>query len=506
MVLEPEQSLRPKPSPEAKPLPQHLLKTEVSVTNRKDGVPEVGDPFHDPIAGQKWQEFHNATTAEIRNPISPKVDMYKSERVWHFIGKGSTDAKPQYTHDVRIKTHNPRSHFLDSVRPVAVPLVPRTTLPATYSPMSKFPVMAKQPSRPEKPYVYKPRVPMANMTQSQQLAAIYAANGLHWSQGLPGLAPRPPTGSPSNSNYAYANSRAMSNGAGHPTQNYRNPNSTPLSYTNQAHAAAQELLKKAIPPINTNHTSPSNILPQKFDNSPRHQDFYAQAESRYSSQVPKVYSQRYQALTQATQPAHENLLAHIAAPAMTPYHTQNLNSYAMQAHAQQYAYHDPALAGIKNGGLVELPQSPGLKKLPFTPPSQRPELRAAVNEILSLKTANGSTNNVGKTEPANLDPALASVGASKTAASASTIRPPLMHQTTEQFSSQLKSATPPTATNGAAGVMGYEKFEDLIRRLGGVGAQMQNLKSSNGNGAGEPSIDRSPERPGYSPISNAGGD
>jgi hypothetical protein len=163
--LDPADSERPKPSANAKPLPEHLKESDSSlaITNRTDGVPEMGDPFHDPNSTQKWAEFNTAPEATQR---VAKVDLDKPERLWYYLGKTSTEARPQYTHDLAKPLHNPKSNFLDTVKPapIPIPLMHRQTYATGYSlkpaPMPHAPqTPVQQHIRPnEKPYQYKPKV------------------------------------------------------------------------------------------------------------------------------------------------------------------------------------------------------------------------------------------------------------------------------------------------------------------------------------------------------------
>lgn len=164
LALDPTDSERPKPSANAKPLPDHLKESDASlaITNRTDGVPQKDDPFLDPNAVQKWAEFH--TAPEVIQKVA-KVDIAKPERLWYYLGKTSTEARPQYTeHPANIK-HNPKSNFLDTVRPVPLPIPPvaRHSYSASYpiqpAPSSSSPRTPTQAQiRPgERILQYKPK-------------------------------------------------------------------------------------------------------------------------------------------------------------------------------------------------------------------------------------------------------------------------------------------------------------------------------------------------------------
>ncbi|KAF2754489.1 hypothetical protein EJ05DRAFT_143234 [Pseudovirgaria hyperparasitica] len=118
LALDPADSLRPKPSSNAKPLPDHLTNknAELSEKSRPEGVPEKGDPFMDPNCEHKWDEFNRCEEWE-RNKFQAKVDFSKPEQIWHYLPKKSTEARPQYTEDPAKPRYNIRSNFLDTVKP-----------------------------------------------------------------------------------------------------------------------------------------------------------------------------------------------------------------------------------------------------------------------------------------------------------------------------------------------------------------------------------------------------
>ncbi|KAF2640911.1 hypothetical protein P280DRAFT_543846 [Massarina eburnea CBS 473.64] len=160
LKLDPAESQRPKPSANAKPLPEHLKENDASLdmSNRTDGVPDVGDSFHDPNSEQKWAEFH--TAPEVTRKVA-KVDLGKQNQLWYYLGKTSTEARPQYTEDPQKPVHNPKSNFLDTVRPPA-PIIPTfqhrpfsTGYPIKPAPVSIPPRTPVQQT--DRPYIYKPK-------------------------------------------------------------------------------------------------------------------------------------------------------------------------------------------------------------------------------------------------------------------------------------------------------------------------------------------------------------
>lgn len=122
----------------------------------------MGDPFHDPHSEQKWAEWH--TAPQVTQRIA-KVDFSKENRLWYYLGKPSTEARPQYTEDPAKPRNNPKSNFLDTVKPPAppVPAFAQRSYPASY-PIKPAPIAMpprtpyQQQSQPaSKPYTYKPK-------------------------------------------------------------------------------------------------------------------------------------------------------------------------------------------------------------------------------------------------------------------------------------------------------------------------------------------------------------
>jgi hypothetical protein len=163
LKLDPEESQRPKPSANAKPLPEHLKENDASLdmSNRTDGVPEVGDPFLDPNSEHKWAEFNTAPT--VTGKVA-RIDLSKDNRLWYYLGKTSTEARPQYTDNLTNPQHNPKSNFLDTVRPPAPAIsnFQHRSYPAAYpikpAPLSLPPRTPVQESM--RPYTYKPKESM----------------------------------------------------------------------------------------------------------------------------------------------------------------------------------------------------------------------------------------------------------------------------------------------------------------------------------------------------------
>ncbi|EFX06326.1 jumonji family transcription factor [Grosmannia clavigera kw1407] len=134
----------PKASPHALPLPSSRKEKE-EIGAKKRPVPVPDDVFVD---GFRWKEFHACEAFACRNPDQVRVDLFRPDRLWHYIGRPSTDTKPQYTEDPAHPTHNLKSNFLDSV--------------------PKPPVLSMQP--PRRPSL--PPAPMSLMSQTAQTAGL----------------------------------------------------------------------------------------------------------------------------------------------------------------------------------------------------------------------------------------------------------------------------------------------------------------------------------------------
>lgn len=292
LVLDPDQSERIKPSPDAKPMPEHLLNNQdVNASNKKEGIPEIDDFFTDPGSEYKWAEFHTCAVSEARNPFQKKIDFDKLEQLWFYLGKTSTEARAQYTHDPKKPVHNPKSVFLHSIRSSPQPIVAaqRPSYSASYSKV----VNAAQLQNPygykstgqqqqnqsqqrlEKPYQYKPKVEAQPNNHSPHLPYGYQFNNQQPIQ------PRPPAPSVNYPQFPLAGSTAQSHGQ----------QQTPKAQTKS-----------------TNHHSPLNYQTPLgarqsstglYDNSPPFQNYYQAAERKYSAQKPMEH--RYEFLASPIQ-------------------------------------------------------------------------------------------------------------------------------------------------------------------------------------------------------------
>ncbi|KAI1129881.1 hypothetical protein F5Y10DRAFT_237475 [Nemania abortiva] len=144
----------PHASRNAVPMPtSRKAKELINATRRRiEELPRPEEPFVE--GGFVWAEFnhHDLET----NKVQAKVDLSKENQIWYYLGRNSTDARPQYTEDPRKKQHNCKSNFLDSIpRPALPPPPPRKPYGSTFSIHTPVPV-----PKAEKPYQYKPRDPV----------------------------------------------------------------------------------------------------------------------------------------------------------------------------------------------------------------------------------------------------------------------------------------------------------------------------------------------------------
>ncbi|KAK2591092.1 hypothetical protein QQS21_011226 [Conoideocrella luteorostrata] len=157
----------PKASPKALPMPvSRKAKDELKAKRLRDDKPKKDDVFAE---GYTWAEYESQ---EVQNKDQVKVDLAKSDQMWFYLGKASTEARAQYTEDPAEQRHNPKSNYLDSIpKPPKPAPVPRLAyhhqsyidkavaysynLAANHTAAN----VAKKPVSFEKPYVYKPKKP-----------------------------------------------------------------------------------------------------------------------------------------------------------------------------------------------------------------------------------------------------------------------------------------------------------------------------------------------------------
>ncbi|KAI0830917.1 hypothetical protein F5Y06DRAFT_281847 [Hypoxylon sp. FL0890] len=141
-------------SSNAIPMPtSRKAKDQINATKRvTEELPRPDAPF---VEGFTWAEFNACDS--INNPQA-KVDLSKDNQIWYYLGRTSTEARAQYTDDPEKPKHNPKSSFLDTVPRPAPPAVhPRKS----YGSMFSVQTPSTTGIKPEKPYQYKPRDPVA---------------------------------------------------------------------------------------------------------------------------------------------------------------------------------------------------------------------------------------------------------------------------------------------------------------------------------------------------------
>ncbi|KAI1506689.1 hypothetical protein F5X99DRAFT_365161 [Biscogniauxia marginata] len=143
-----------KASPNAIPMPtSRKAKEQINATKRPtEELPRADAPFVD---GFTWAEFNHH---DCTNKAQAKVDLSKENQIWYYLGRNSTEARPQYTEDPKKPKHNPKSNFLDTVPRPAPPAHahPRKSYGSAFSLNTPTSGALKL----EKPYQYKPRDPI----------------------------------------------------------------------------------------------------------------------------------------------------------------------------------------------------------------------------------------------------------------------------------------------------------------------------------------------------------
>ncbi|KJK81482.1 hypothetical protein H634G_02741 [Metarhizium anisopliae BRIP 53293] len=166
----------PKASAKALPMPaSRKAKDKLNTKRIHADKPRKDDLFAE---GYRWAEFE---LYEASNKGQAKVDFSKSDQIWHYLGKTSTEARAQYTEDPTQQRHNPKSNFLDTIPkpPRPVPTSKPTynhqsylakAMAYSYSLAGNYTAANEQVSF-EKPYIYKPRKPAeANFTKPTTFA------------------------------------------------------------------------------------------------------------------------------------------------------------------------------------------------------------------------------------------------------------------------------------------------------------------------------------------------
>lgn len=186
-LLDPDDSLRPKPSSNAIPMPEGMNKKAVSISNRQDGVPTQDQPFHD-NPEFKWHDFYNMhmpppgyVSSKIQASNRLKVDFNSADQLYYYLGDQSTEAKSFFTDKPGSKEVATKANFIERMSPQRMYI---------YQP-NKQPIAARGVpiqrqhnfggiKMEQKPYEYKPREPMRpnNMWGIDQQALLNQRNFL----------------------------------------------------------------------------------------------------------------------------------------------------------------------------------------------------------------------------------------------------------------------------------------------------------------------------------------
>lgn len=319
LKLDPEESQRPKPSANAKPLPEHLKENDASLdmSNRTDGVPEMGDPFLDPNSEHKWAEFNTApaVTRKVAN-----VNLSKDNRLWYYLGKTSTEARPQYTENLARPQHNPKSNFLDTVRPPppAIQTFQHRSYAAAY-PIKPAP-LAMPPRTPVqdsmKPYAYKPKESMMHTFRPVPYSPDTSKN------------PNSPVAHQPNS-YSYRS----------PGPQYGQPaHQTGYHHHHQGHSQGNYV--PYVPP----HNSSSGWRPQSTTSGPHLNGQSPYAHINQTNQAPQYSNNPTRSPRELPPYPYQQGPGPVARPVYSP-----------PAHRQNHALQPPSRDGAPNSNLLSNP-------------------------------------------------------------------------------------------------------------------------------------------------------
>ncbi|KAI1389118.1 uncharacterized protein F4822DRAFT_429731 [Hypoxylon trugodes] len=240
-----------KASANAIPMPtSRKAKELINATKRVAEEPPRPDaPF---VEGFTWAEFN---TYDCTNKLQAKVDFSKENQLWHYLGRYSTDARPQYTEDPKNPKHNVKSNFLDTIpKPALPPVQPRKLYGSTFS----MHTTGFTGVKPDKPYQYKPKDPVApsyarSPFTPQQFVPKPASFTPHQFVPKPTLYPSQPASAPKSQpplvpaprqNIQFAPPQAIPK--------------LPPTYQHNGHFSQQVFAK---PPITPQHTSFHHVTP-----------------------------------------------------------------------------------------------------------------------------------------------------------------------------------------------------------------------------------------------------
>ncbi|KAI0198826.1 hypothetical protein F4808DRAFT_434582 [Astrocystis sublimbata] len=277
ILPEPADYHLPRASQNAIPMPtSRKAKDLINATRRRiEEPPRAEEPFVD--GGFVWAEF-NHHELEV-NKLQAKVDLSNENQIWYYLGRTSTEARPQYTEDPSKRQHNCKSNFLDTIpRPVAPPPQPRKSYGSTFSIHTPVPAPKSQ-----KPYQYKPRDP----TPQTFIPSPFTAQ-----QFVPKPSPFTtqqfePSASPSTTSFQYAQyTNRPANFSTHPQP----PIPAALPYYTFQHSPYRPPAQQAQRARKVSHTQPSTPLPQQGPPQTP-QGSLPQATHQHASQIQQATSQ-----------------------------------------------------------------------------------------------------------------------------------------------------------------------------------------------------------------------
>ena len=191
-LLNPDDSLRPKPSSNAIPMPEGMNKKAVSISNRQDGVPTQDQPFHE-NPDFKWHDFYNMdmpppgyVSSKVQAPAKLKVNFDTPDQIYFYLGDQSTEAKCFYTDKPGSKEIAAKANFIERMQPQRMYIYQPNKQPLA---ARGVPIQRQHNfggiKLESKPYEYKPREPMRpnNMWGIDHQALLAQRNFLADSSG-----------------------------------------------------------------------------------------------------------------------------------------------------------------------------------------------------------------------------------------------------------------------------------------------------------------------------------
>lgn len=425
--------------------------------------------FHDPNSGQKWAEFNTATAQEVRNPNQKQVDLFKSEQIWFYLGKTSTEARAQYTEDPAKPRHNAKSVFMDTVKPPPKPPATgeRRSFPASYPMGANVHALngamaaQRQQMQPQyrhgRPYQYKPKSELLYAAGAQ--ASQYDHNHQPPLPLQPVAYPTPPTQQPQ---------RPSNNTVSRSTTSHMSYN--PDQYPPVAQRGSQDWVKAGYPYQSKTYTQAqvdAGIDP-RLQQSPRTTQgpYHMQYQAPYQPpayQQPRYQYPSYHSQPQQPQQQHPqqrvapvaNMLNGASSPPPRPSTTSASPSNSDYiAHIQKYPY-------LRNSYLrrPKTYQSPYAPNGGFTPaympipPAQTP----TTNQPPTLKTYQPPMP-----PPPSTAPAATTLPSPQQSASVPRSQQYMQYQSPQDFQRQVSIQ----GRDGTYQQQGMSNFERLIQQLG----------------------------------------